>query len=308
MRTAFGVALATLSALVGCVREKPPSPRSEAHYLVPPPWQGERGVWFYPSARFGGSFSGLAVAMTGASGGTRTADGAAFDPAIPAAAVQSLQLPVVLRVTDLMNGRQMLVRADDRGPADPGRAIALDAAAMRALGMSGVTPVSITIDAALSQGLADRFDALPRATETAPLDAVSSVPLAPPGVSGRSPPPETAASIPETPLVASTAPDRAAPVVVPTTVATVPVGAVALVLDAGTFSGADAARSIAAAVGGVASPVGRGRHPDWNVTRGPLTSVADADVALDQAEAAGISGARIVARDPSQSPVEGDAP
>ena len=289
MRTWFGIGLAILSGLGGCVRDKSHAPAPEAHYLVPPPWQGDRGVWFYPAARFGGSFSGLAVPMTAASGGARTADGAAFDPVVPAAAVQSLQLPVVLRVTDLENGRQMLVRADDRGPADPGRVLALDAAAMRALGMSGVTPVAVAIDPGLSEALADHFDALPRATETAPLDAVSSTPLGPPG---------SASPAPTGPAQAAADRTTSAAIVVPSTVATVPVGAVALLLDAGTFSGADAARSVAASVGGVASAGEGGRHPEWHVTRGPFGTLAAADAALDQAEAAGISGARIVARDP----------
>ncbi len=301
MRTWFGVGLAILSGLGGCVREKPRVSAPETHYVVPPPWQGDRGVWFYPSARFGGSFSGLAVPMTAASAGVRTADGAAFDPAEPAAAVQSLQLPVVLRVTNLDNGRRMLVRADDRGPADPGRVVALDAAAMRRLGMSGVTAVSVAIDPALSEALADRFDALPRATETAPLDRVTSVPLGPPGA----PAPAPSAA----PVAASRgAGRRSDTVTVPSTVETVPVDAAELTLDAGTFSGADAARSVAAKVGGIASAAGGGRHPEWHVTRGPFATVAEADAALDQAEAAGISGARIVARDPVDSAGEAVAP
>ncbi len=294
MRTGTGIVLAILSALGACGREKPPPPPAEARYVVPAPWQDARGVWFYPSARFGGGFSGLAVAMTRASRGDRTTDGAAFDPAVPAAAVQSLQLPVVLRVTDLLNGRQMLVRADDLGPADPGRVIALDAACLRALAITGVTPVSVAIDPALSQAVADQLGGMPRATSTAPLGAVSEAPLGPPG---SAPPPTTGAPPPQD--AAREMATAGAPSV-PRTVETVPVGPVSLLLDAGTFSGAAAARDVARAAGGIARPEGGGRDPVWRVTRGPFGSIAEADAALDQAEAAGISGARIVAQDQAE--------
>ena len=45
-----------------------------------------------------------------------TADGEAFDQGALAAAHRTLQLPALARVTNLENGRAVLVRINDRGP------------------------------------------------------------------------------------------------------------------------------------------------------------------------------------------------
>ena len=300
-RLAVGLGAALLQ-LASCGRPAPPAPASVARYVVAAPWRGERGVWFYPAARFGGGFSGLAVAWAPPPG--PLTDGAVFDPARPAAAAQSLQLPVVLEVTNLLNGRRMDVRADALGPADPGRAIALDAAAMRALGMTGTTPVAVAIDGAASQAIADDLGGLPRAAATAPREGVTATPLGPPGSTAPAAPAASAALSDRSGAAADDDASRAG-TAVPDTVTAVPVSSVLLMLDAGRFSDAAIARGVAATIGGLATADGPGRHASWLVTRGPFADVATADAALDQALAAGISGARITAGPTSDS--AGDA-
>lgn len=289
-RGALASGFALLASVSGCHREAPPPASVAIRYTVPSPWQGERGVWFYPDARFAGRSTGLAIPWH-MPPGQRAADGARLDPAVPEAAVQSLQVPVVLRVTNLANGLSMLLRADDRGPSDPGRLLALDTAAAKRLAITGPTPVAVSIDEARSQAIADALGAIPRASGTAPEQAVAAVPLGPPGspivAPGRVSTPPSAG--PPDAMIAPA--DLMAPV--PDTVTREPVGPASLMLDVGSFSDGGIARGIAARVGGRAVILGAGQGTEWQVLAGPFATVADADGALDRAIAAGLSGARI---------------
>ena len=67
-------------------------------------------------------------------GGHMTANGEAFDPRKPTAAHKLLPLPTHVRVTNLENGRSMIVRVNDRGPFVKGRIIDLSAGASKKLG------------------------------------------------------------------------------------------------------------------------------------------------------------------------------
>lgn len=67
-------------------------------------------------------------------GGEMTANGEVFDPAKPTAAHKLLPLPTHVRVTNLENGRSMILRVNDRGPFVKGRTIDLSAGAARKLG------------------------------------------------------------------------------------------------------------------------------------------------------------------------------
>ena len=284
-------ALATALLPAGCHRAAaPPSAAPHPHYAVGASWQGEDGVWFYPSERLGGTFSGLAVPARGAPG-TPATDGEARDPAVASAAVQALQLPCVLRVTDLANGRQILVRAIDQGPASPGRLIGLNARARTLLGMGdGATPVRFEIEGEASQALAASLGGGPHlAVAAAPLGAVSETSLPPPG--SAAPAPAAAAAAPDASVAANAPPLPP----LPQTVWQLPAEATSLWLDAGTFTGREAADSVAAAIGGEVEIEGEGRRAAFRVRRGPFTTVPTADAALDQALRGGISGTRIVA-------------
>lgn len=78
--------------------------------------------------------------------GRRTATGERFNPDGLTAAHRSLPFGTMVRVTNRANGRSVVVRINDRGPARwTGRNIDVSRGAARALGMvrSGVAPVSI---------------------------------------------------------------------------------------------------------------------------------------------------------------------
>lgn len=75
--------------------------------------------------------------------GNRTAIGEAYDPDAMTAAHPTLPLPSYVRVTNLANGRQIVVRVNDRGPYTPGRIIDLSRAAGDRLNISNNTRVRV---------------------------------------------------------------------------------------------------------------------------------------------------------------------
>ncbi|MDY6988121.1 MAG: septal ring lytic transglycosylase RlpA family protein [Thermodesulfobacteriota bacterium] len=78
-------------------------------------------------------------------GGHMTANGERFDPKGLSAAHKYLPLPTYVRVTNLENGRSIIVRVNDRGPFVRGRIIDLSAGAARRLGFydKGTTLVDV---------------------------------------------------------------------------------------------------------------------------------------------------------------------
>ncbi len=79
-------------------------------------------------------------------GGHMTANGEAFDPRKPTAAHKLLPLPTHVRVTNLENGRSMIVRVNDRGPFVKGRIIDLSAGASRQLGFYGQGTARVRVE------------------------------------------------------------------------------------------------------------------------------------------------------------------
>ena len=79
--------------------------------------------------------------------GRQTANGEIFDPSQLTAAHKTLPFGTQVRVTNLNNGRSVVVRINDRGPFKPGRVIDLSRAAAERIGMigSGTAPVSLEL-------------------------------------------------------------------------------------------------------------------------------------------------------------------
>ena len=79
--------------------------------------------------------------------GNRTANGEWFNQYDLTAAHRYLPFGTWVRVTNLNNGRSVVVRINDRGPFTGGRVIDLSTAAAEAIGMinSGVAPVSVEV-------------------------------------------------------------------------------------------------------------------------------------------------------------------
>ncbi len=80
-------------------------------------------------------------------GGKMTANGEAFCPEALTAAHKHLPLPSIVRVTNLKNGRVLVVRVNDRGPFVVDRLIDLSAGAAKKLGYyeEGTTRVLVEV-------------------------------------------------------------------------------------------------------------------------------------------------------------------
>lgn len=79
--------------------------------------------------------------------GRSTASGERFNPSALTAAHRSLPFGTKVRVTNLRNGRTVVVRINDRGPFVRGRVIDVSRAAASELGFtgSGVTRVALAV-------------------------------------------------------------------------------------------------------------------------------------------------------------------
>jgi rare lipoprotein A len=79
--------------------------------------------------------------------GKKTASGEIFDPEKMTAAHRRLPMGTIIKVTNLKNGREIVVRINDRGPYIPGRIIDLSRAAARQMDMikRGLAPVRMEI-------------------------------------------------------------------------------------------------------------------------------------------------------------------
>ena len=89
--------------------------------------------------------SGIASYYAKSLNGRRTASGERYDGKALTAAHRTLPFGSRVRVTNLGNGRSVVVRINDRGPFVRGRVIDLTPAGARAIGFSGVAPVSLSV-------------------------------------------------------------------------------------------------------------------------------------------------------------------
>ena len=88
--------------------------------------------------------SGIA-SIYSTSEGTKTASGRRLSNSALTAAHKSLPFGTMVRVTNTRNNKSVVVRINDRGPFVRGRVIDLTPAGARAIGMSGLAPVSLSV-------------------------------------------------------------------------------------------------------------------------------------------------------------------
>lgn len=286
MRLAIALPLALLAA--SCQRPPPLNP----HYVLGSPYQAG-GVWYYPRESYEGQETGLATVYR-SSHAPLTADGEEFEQSALAAAHQTLQLPAIARLTNLENGLQTVVRINDRGPASPHRMIEVTrrTATLLRFARDDAVQVRLEVQPAESRAAADAVPGAPKLDlATAPRGEVVQSDLPLPG----GPAPATAL-----PAAASTAPAAAAgPVVtrLPEVLLQVPANPGQLFIQLGTFQGYQYANLQRARVGGLnANIISTGiRHGQVHrVIIGPIATVQQADLVLDQVLRAGVTDARIV--------------
>ncbi len=87
--------------------------------------------------------------------GHRTANGEVFDMYRVSAAHRTLPIPSFARVTNLDNGRRLIVRVNDRGPFHDGRIIDLSWGAALKLGYAGRGTARVLVEAVTADGAED---------------------------------------------------------------------------------------------------------------------------------------------------------
>lgn len=286
-----------------------------AELVIGAPYQID-GVTYRPEESYSLDQTGIAAWYGEERRGQRTANGETFDPDRLTAAHQTLQLPAIVRVTNLENGRSIVVRVNDRGPWRNDRVIDLSRRAAELLGFreQGAARVRVQVLGDESRGLSRALRSsregpvVPLAVATAPRASVASESLAPPpgarsaagrsafapGTSGA----EQAARATEL-AMAAPAPVRTVPSRLPERVEQGHAQPSALFIQAGAFAApANAARMSArlrrfgdARVEPVASETGRTL---WRVRIGPYAGNAEAEAMLRRVHAGRIGEARIV--------------
>ncbi len=134
-------------------------------YIVGQPYQ-VNGRTYYPREDFDYDRTGIASWYGSDFHGRRTANGETYDMNALTAAHPTLPMPTIVRVTNLDNGRSVIVRINDRGPFAEDRIIDLSRAGARELGFEtrGLARVRVTVlrEASLqlkrAAGVADQGD------------------------------------------------------------------------------------------------------------------------------------------------------
>ena len=280
--TRWGFLAAALLTIAGCAQ---PEPR----YVVGDPYR-LGGVWSYPQEDYALSETGLAEVLPAPVFGGQTANGEVLMAQGLTAAHRSLQMPAIIRVTNLENGRSMLLRVNDRGPEKPGRILGVSPRAGALLGMTPgrATQIALLVDAEKSRAAAEGLPGQappPIAIAAAPRAAVAREELAPlPGT--REAPRREVQPLPQgrgtmAPLTETVTQNAPRPG--------------SLLVEAGQFSSRYGAEAVAVRLPGARiSQQGRGRNANFRVALGPFAEVRAADFALERTLAAGLSGARII--------------
>jgi rare lipoprotein A len=94
-------------------------------------------------AGFSTALAETGIASVYAYSGSKTASGERANPTGLTAAHRTLPFGTQVRVTNKRNGQSVVVRINDRGPFVRGRVIDVTPAAARALGFSGLAPVTL---------------------------------------------------------------------------------------------------------------------------------------------------------------------
>ena len=273
-------------------------PANAGVYKVGQPYQIDN-VWYYPREQPDYDETGIASWYGPTFYGHRTANGEMYDGNSLTAAHRTLPMPVNVRVTNLDNGKSIIVRVNDRGPYARGRIIDLSARAAQLLDVvkTGTARVRVTyISRADLNGaplpsetppeIASALPAVPAGkVDTSGLNILPGAPVAPPVTVAALPAP-----LPSAPLsAAASAPsDQVTKVPVP--------AATHLYVQVGAFSKLENARSLLAKLGGNMhiSTLQRGGQTLYRVRSGPLNSVSDADAALSRVTGLGSNDAQII--------------
>ncbi|HSC18289.1 MAG TPA: septal ring lytic transglycosylase RlpA family protein [Rhizomicrobium sp.] len=303
------LAVALFSGLAAACASSPPPEGSisgstgTAPYRVGKPYQiGDN--WYYPREQPEYDEIGVASWYGPTFYGKQTASGEIYDGESLTAAHRTLPLPVNVRVTNLDNGKSVVLRVNDRGPFAKGRIIDVSKHAAELLGFyaKGTARVRVTY---LGRGdvpseptddsdtaLAQAFRRVPSAkVEAASVRTATRAGSRPVQVASLDPPPLPAErSKPAEQPEASFAPDSARD-------ESSGPAAAHLYVQAGTFSSeanAERLQARLAEAGLFISPTERNGRALYRVRSGPYDDLESANAALAKLAELGNNGAQIV--------------
>ena len=146
--TAFLLASCSHDPLDRTDGQKISSPLTEPseHYKIGTPYV-IKGKKYYPHEDYNYEETGMASWYGDFDHGDLTANGEIFDENIMTAAHRTLPLPSIVKVTNLSNGKSLIVRVNDRGPFARNRIIDLSKKAAEELGFKnqGTAKVHVKI-------------------------------------------------------------------------------------------------------------------------------------------------------------------
>lgn len=233
-----------------------------------------KGVRYTPREDYAYDETGIASWYGPNFHGRPTANGERFDQWKVSAAHKTLQIPSVVRVTNLENGRSLKLRVNDRGPFARGRIIDLSRRAAQLLGFEKQGTARVRVTVLRNESL--RTAAAAKAGGRIPEIGDGGVKLASKG--------------------SVTATQTAEP-----SVSFNPVDPTDIYIQVGAFSVADNARAVEARLRPVANvqlqPARVNGQLFHRVRIGPIDNVSSADGLLDQVINYGFSAAEIIVRD-----------
>ncbi len=124
LRAEIACSVLLITALAGCAeieligntaKKITHSAPSRGDYKVGKPYQ-IKGKWYYPAEDYGYVETGVASWYGPGFHGKKTANGEIFDENALTAAHRTLPMPSFVKVTNLDNGRVLILRVNDRGP------------------------------------------------------------------------------------------------------------------------------------------------------------------------------------------------
>lgn len=294
---------------VNTAKEVAPTQSKIGGYKIGKPYQID-GVWYYPQEDFNYVEEGVSSWYGPTFHGKSTANGETYDMMDLTAAHRTLPMPSVVRVTNMENGRSLVVRVNDRGPFARNRIIDVSKRAAQLLGFheQGTTRVRVEILADESRALKAQAIAasgdMPAVT-AAPRGSISSESLDSPPSSGggsstvttaamSSPPPSSSSSSSSASATGGAASYSAASY----TPATTGAGTGTSYVQAGAFSDKYNAERLKKELKNLGtatiSTVQVNGRELYRVRLGPLSSTSEAERLLSAVQAKGVSGAKVV--------------
>ena len=283
------------------------------------------GVTYTPQEEFNHVETGVASWYGPGFHGKSTANGERYDQSERTAAHRTLQMPAIVRVTNLDNGMSTVVRINDRGPFARSRIIDLSRTAAQELDIVRNGTARVRIDQLPAESMAVRDVAIAGGGPTEQNAAVAQVasgsrraPAAqpvvaqPPVMVAASPPPPVAAAPPVTQAVWATNPRPQAMAATPayassngTSIASLaasagaPTGAGSgFYVQTGSFSTAENAerqRDLVRSYGmSEVSTASAGGREVYRVRLGPYTTPDAAGIVADRLKRSGYGDARVV--------------